>query len=405
MTLAAAARAGVATTTLVLITGCTSTTDEDPDAAQTSPTASAEPSAAASAVLPAVRTGLGSFPAFPTGRLPVSVAASLQAVLDQAVADDIVRGATASVIVAGSGSWAGAAGVGRQGGALRVDSRLLTASVGKTVTAAQILRLVDDGKLTLDDRASDYFPARLSAFDANDATVRDLLGMRSGLADPDNYGTLVARGLTTPDLMARADPPFASAGSTIQYANLNFLMLGEIIEQVAGRPLAQVMRAGVLAHPDLGGLSHDGAKNAMAADGWHMRTDPATLARWGNELYGRRRRQPRAARRDDRLRRRVVRPGSHRLHEPRRRHLRHPGDRARRGRGVQLGQAGRLPPYRPRHLGPGQRGRLQRGRLRVDAAAAGCATVVGIASGREGNGRSVALGVKQCRFSWGKPVV
>lgn len=286
MTLAAAARAGVATTTLVLITGCTSTTDEDPDAAQTSPTASAEPSAAASAVLPAVRTGLGSFPAFPTGRLPVSVAASLQAVLDQAVADDIVRGATASVIVAGSGSWAGAAGVGRQGGALRVDSRLLTASVGKTVTAAQILRLVDDGKLTLDDRASDYFPARLSAFDANDATVRDLLGMRSGLADPDNYGTLVARGLTTPDLMARADPPFASAGSTIQYANLNFLMLGEIIEQVAGRPLAQVMRAGVLAHPDLGGLSHDGAKNAMAADGWHMRTDPATLARWGYELYG-----------------------------------------------------------------------------------------------------------------------
>jgi D-alanyl-D-alanine carboxypeptidase len=207
-------------------------------------------------------------------------------VLDQAVAEGIVRGTTAAVIVAGSGSWAGAAGVGRQGGALRVDSRLLTASVGKTVTSAQILRLVDDGKIGLDVRAADYFPAQLSAFDANGATVRDLLGMRSGLADPDNYGTLVARGLTTPDLMARADPPFASAGSTIQYANLNFLLLGEIVEEVAGRPLAQVTRAGVLAHPDLGGLSYDGAKNAMAADGWHMRTDPATLARWGYELYG-----------------------------------------------------------------------------------------------------------------------
>ena len=286
MTLAFAVRAGLATTTLVLITGCTSSTDEDHESAQATPSDSAETSAAASAVLPAVSTGLGSFPAFPTRNLSVSVAASLQTVLDQAVADDIVRGATAAVIVAGSGSWAGAAGVGRQGGALRVDSRLLTASVGKTVTTAQILQLVDDEKLGLDDRAADHFPPQLSAFDANDATVRDLLGMRSGLADPDNYGTLVARGLTTPDLMARADPPFASAGSTIRYANLNFLLLGEIIEHVAGSPLAQVTRAGVLAHPDLGGLSYDGAKNAMAADGWHMRTDPATLARWGYELYG-----------------------------------------------------------------------------------------------------------------------
>ena len=287
MTLASAARAGLATTTLMLITGCTPSTEEDPEPVQASPAASAETSAAAAALLPAAITRLGHFPPFPKGILPDSVATSLQAVLDQAVAEGIVRGTTAAVIVAGSGSWAGAAGVGRQGGALRVDSRLLTASVGKTVTSAQILRLVDDGKIGLDVRAADYFPAQLSAFDANGATVRDLLGMRSGLADPDNYGTLVARGLTTPDLMARADPPFASAGSTIQYANLNFLLLGEIIEQVAGRPLAQVARAGVLAHRGLGGLRYDGAKSAMAADGWNMRTDPATLARWGYELYGR----------------------------------------------------------------------------------------------------------------------
>ena len=104
--------------------------------------------------------------------------------LDQAVTDDIVRGATAAVVVAGSGSWAGAAGVDRQGGALTADSRLLTASVGKTVTAAQILRLVDHGELRLDDRAADHLPPELSSFDANDATIRDLLGMRSGLIDP-----------------------------------------------------------------------------------------------------------------------------------------------------------------------------------------------------------------------------
>ena len=49
-------------------------------------------------------------------------------------------------------------GRGPQGDALTSDSRLHTASVGKTVTAAQILRLVEDGKLGLDDPAADHFP-------------------------------------------------------------------------------------------------------------------------------------------------------------------------------------------------------------------------------------------------------
>ena len=37
--------------------------------------------------------------------------------------------------------------------------------------------------------------------------------------------------------------------------------------------------------PQLDGLGY-GVVDALAADGWQMRTDPATLARWGYELYG-----------------------------------------------------------------------------------------------------------------------
>jgi D-alanyl-D-alanine carboxypeptidase len=286
MTLAIAVRAGLATTTLVLITGCTSSTDEGPESAQASPSASPETRAATSALLPAADTRLGHFPAFPEAQLPDSMAASLQAVLDQAVADDIVRGATAAVVVAGSGNWAGAAGVDRQGGALTADSRLLTASVGKTVTAAQILRLVDDGKLRLDDRATDHFSSELSSFDANDATIRDLLGMRSGLSDPRNYFALVERHATVAELVEDIPDPIAPAGSTIQYANINFILLGAIIEQVTGRSLSQTTLTGVLADPALAGLGYSGIKNALAGDGWDVVTDPATLARWGYELYG-----------------------------------------------------------------------------------------------------------------------
>ena len=286
MTPALAVRAGLAVATFALIAGCTSPTDADPVTDETTAPTPTETSAAAADLVPAADTRLGRFPPFPKPQLPGSVAASLQAVLDQAIANDIVRGATAAVVVAGAASWAGAAGVDRQGSVLTSDSRLLTASVGKTVTAAQTLRLVDDGKLRLDDRAAVHFPSEMSSFDANGATIRDLLGMRSGLVDPDSFFTLVERHATVAEIAARVQEAFAPAGSTIQYANINFVLLGAIIEQVTGRSLSQTTRGGVLAHPDLGGLRYSGIKNALAGDGWDVVSDPAALARWGYELYG-----------------------------------------------------------------------------------------------------------------------
>jgi CubicO group peptidase (beta-lactamase class C family) len=279
-------RAGIATTILVLLAGCTTAADGDPSSPENAPSSSAGTSATAADLLPPVSTRLGAFPAFEKRRLRDSVAASLQAVLDQAVADGIVRGATAAVIVAGSGSWAGAAGVDRQGDALTPESSLLTASVGKTVTAAQVLRLVDDGKLRLDDRAADHFPQELSAFDANDATVRDLLGMRSGLTDPRTFFALVERHATLAELTDQVPEPIAPAGTTITYANINFVLLGAIVEEAAGRSLSRAALTGVLAHPGLDGVRFSGAEDALAGDGWDMVSTPAALARWGYELYG-----------------------------------------------------------------------------------------------------------------------
>ena len=80
-------------------------------------------------------------------------------------------------------------------------SRLLIASVGKTVTAAQVLHLVDEGQLELDDLAAEHFPPEIAFFDANGATVRELLGMRSGIADPPGYISLVDSGSTPAELV------------------------------------------------------------------------------------------------------------------------------------------------------------------------------------------------------------
>jgi len=283
MTPTAVVRALVAATaTLAVVTGCTAAATEP--GRETSPPSAPAPTATATPTNAAQTARVGDFPPYPRGRLATDVAASLQGALDAAVAQGTIRGGTAAVVVAGSGSWSGAAGVDRQGDALAADSSLLTASVGKTITAAEVMRLVEKGQLRLGDRAADHFPPALAEFDANDASIRDLLGMRSGLVDPDRYVELVDQGYRTADLMERTQPT-SEAGTSTQYANINFLLLGEIIEQVTKVRLAKAVRAGVLGRPGLDGLVY-GVKDAMAADGWNIQTDAATLARWGYELYG-----------------------------------------------------------------------------------------------------------------------
>jgi D-alanyl-D-alanine carboxypeptidase len=228
---------------------------------------------------------LGAFPEFPSGELSTAVTVSLQGVLDDAVATGQVRRAAAAVIVVGAGSWAGAAGVNAQAVRMAPADSIEIASVGKTITAAEILRLADEGKLALDDPPSEYLPSSLAGFALNDASIRDLLGMRTGFRDPPSYDVLVNAGYTTGQLLSLVPPPYARAGTTVEYSNINFVVLGEIIEHVTGKSMWEAVHGGVLAGPGLEGVTYP-ESSALAADGWRIEADPAALARWGYELYG-----------------------------------------------------------------------------------------------------------------------
>jgi D-alanyl-D-alanine carboxypeptidase len=209
------------------------------------------------------------------------MAGDIQEALEQSVELYGIRGATAAVVAVDTGTWSGATGVDVRGDPFTATTATSTASVGKTITAAQVLRLVDEGRLRLDDRAADHFPPGLSGVDANRSTIRDLLGMRSGLRDVSSYDALVDAGYTTAEVMKRLPEPLSRPGVTTEYANINYVLLGEIVEHVTGRRLPDVERSGVLAHPALDDLVH-----VKALDGWDTQTDPGTLARWGYELYG-----------------------------------------------------------------------------------------------------------------------
>ena len=114
------------------------------------------------------------------------------------------------------------------------------ASITKVVaTAASAMRLVDQGKLDLDAPVRRYLP-RFSGGLKNQVTVRMLLDHTSGLK---SYVPLYKKARGSRARMVRllyAQPLVRSPGDSAEYSDLNAMLLGLVIEHVAGKPLDQV---------------------------------------------------------------------------------------------------------------------------------------------------------------------
>ena len=133
------------------------------------------------------------------------------------------------------------------------DDQMSIASITKTPVAAQVMQLVEAGELSLDDLAADRLPPDLE-FDTNGARIVDLLSMRSGIseyfADEDELReatmTDPLRVWTLEEKLATVSPERGPVGQGWEYIGTNYLLLGLIVEHVTGRPIAEVLRSGVL---------------------------------------------------------------------------------------------------------------------------------------------------------------
>jgi D-alanyl-D-alanine carboxypeptidase len=116
-------------------------------------------------------------------------------------------------------------------------------SISKQLTAAAVLLLAQDGKLTLDDPVGKYIP-NLTRGDA--ITIRQLLSHTSGYPDyaPQDYIIPEWERPVSPDALldrwARKALEF-DPGTKWQYSNTNFVIAGLIVEQVAGAPLVDFL--------------------------------------------------------------------------------------------------------------------------------------------------------------------
>ena len=200
------------------------------------------------------------FPDSPANNLSADRAARLRSILDDAIKGNGYRGIAAAVIVGGAGTWTDTVGHDLVGNPLGVDAKWKTGSIAKTVVAAEILRLAERDRLSLDDLAGDLVKVDPPP-KTNGATIRHLLRMRSGLTS------------------GRAP------GSTWEYSNGDYVLLGQVIEGVEQRSLGEVLTSDILNVPGAAGLAFppDGTVDNAAGP---LDADAMSLARWGYALFG-----------------------------------------------------------------------------------------------------------------------
>ncbi len=174
---------------------------------------------------------------------------AVQPLLDQAIKDS--GAASVSVAVASGGKivFAGTAGQASiaAGRAAGLDTRYAVGSISKQFTAAAILLLAEQRKLSLDDKVSKYFPDLTRA---NEITIRELLSHTSGYEDyaPQDYTIPEWLKATTSRAILEKwakKPLDFDPGTKWQYSNTNFVLAAEIFEKVSGEALVAFLKKNI----------------------------------------------------------------------------------------------------------------------------------------------------------------
>ena len=125
------------------------------------------------------------------------------------------------------------------------DSVFYIASDSKQFTAFSIALLVEEGKLSLDDRISKYFP-ELPESVYGEITVDQLIHHTSGIREFWTLWELRGERVEGPllqsaflDMMARQKALNFKPGDEFMYSNSNYVFLGMLVSRVSGKPLAE----------------------------------------------------------------------------------------------------------------------------------------------------------------------
>ncbi len=175
-------------------------------------------------------------------------ASALQRRLDKWRIKHAVPGVSVAILTNDGRSWLGTSGLADVGRGKPVvpETGFALASISKTFTAAVVLQLVNEGKLKLDAPVAPLLPA--FGIDKR-VTLRMLLDHTSDLNDF-FFNPKIDHALqSNPDATWTAKrtwryvpPGRIRPGKVWSYSNTNYMILGELVKAVTGRPLAKEVR-------------------------------------------------------------------------------------------------------------------------------------------------------------------
>jgi CubicO group peptidase (beta-lactamase class C family) len=139
--------------------------------------------------------------------------------------------------------------------AARPDMHYAVGSISKQFTVAAVMLLQQDGKLSIDQPLSTWFPELTRA---SEITLRNLMSHTSGYEDyaPQDYTIPAWTHATTAQKIVHewaTKPLDFDPGTQYQYSNTNYNIVGLVIEKVSGQPFWQFLSTRVLQPL---GLSH-----------------------------------------------------------------------------------------------------------------------------------------------------
>jgi D-alanyl-D-alanine carboxypeptidase len=206
------------------------------------------------------------------GQSPLSpdAKAKIDTAVTQVLSSTKVPSASIAIVKDGRIAYLQAYGLARLSPPMEATPQMKYAigSISKQFTAAAVLLLAQEGKLTLDDPVSKYLPDLTRA---KEVTLRMLLSHTSGYQDywPEDYVMTSMMVPTTAqhilDLWGKRPLDF-DPGTQWQYSNTNFVIAGRIVEQVSGTPLIELLKKRIFLPLDMDNVYDTDASKLPATD-------------------------------------------------------------------------------------------------------------------------------------------
>jgi CubicO group peptidase (beta-lactamase class C family) len=206
----------------------------------------------------------------PSNALDAPTAARVDQAVEKVIADTGIPSASVALVEHGQIVYLQAYGKARLEPPMAASTEMQysVGSVSKQFTAALILMLVEDGKMTLDDPVGKYLPDLTRA---NEVTVREVLSMTAGYQDfwPEDYVMTTMMAPTTAQHILDAwggKPLDFDPGTQWQYSNTNYVIAGRIAEIVGGKPLVEQLRARIFEPLQMTGVRDQDASHLPPSD-------------------------------------------------------------------------------------------------------------------------------------------